>query len=85
MDGITVCFTCDTDDVCNVEVSLDRPLAVANEVAFVGLETVQGEAVLPGIYGDRADAEFVRGPHDPDRDLAAVGDQQPLDSAHAGF
>jgi len=36
---------------------------------------VQAQLVLFGEDGDRALAEFVRGAHDADRDLAPVGDE----------
>ena len=48
------------------------PLPSPDQVGFVGLEAVQREPVLLGVDGDGAQAEFVGGPEDADRDFAAV-------------
>ena len=48
---------------------------VADLVGLVGLEPMLRVAVLVGIDGDRADAEFVGRAKRADRDLAAVGHQ----------
>jgi hypothetical protein len=58
------------DDVGDVEVGLERLLALADQVALVGLEAVQREAVLVGVDGDGPDAEFGGGAHHADGDLA---------------
>jgi len=62
-------------DVVDVEIGLDRLPAGADQVGFVGLESVQREAVLVGIDGHRADAHFGGGAHDADGDFGAVGDE----------
>ena len=85
VDRVDMRLVGDADDVGDVEVGLDRTLAVAHEIALVGLGPVQREAILPGVDRDRADAELVRGAHHADRDLAAVGDQEALDTASGGM
>ena len=66
----------DPQHVPDVEVGLDGPLAAADEIGLVRLGPVQRKAVLLRIDRDRADAEFGGGPHDADRDLAPIRDQQ---------
>ena len=48
---------------------------LADLVGLVGLDPVDGVAVLVGEDGDGPRAELVRGPERPNRDLPAVGDQ----------
>lgn len=66
----------DAQHVLDVEVGLDGSLAVADEVGLVRLGPVQGKAVLARIDRDGANAELGGGPHDADRDLAPIRDQQ---------
>ena len=65
----------------NVEIGGDGLFALADQIALVGLEAVQGEAVLVRVDGDGADAHLRRRAHDADRYLAAIGYQQLLDAA----
>ena len=62
------------EDGVGVEVALGRGLA-AERVRLVGVADVQRVAVELGVDGDGGDAELAAGAHDPDGDLAAVGDQ----------
>ncbi len=78
MDGIGAGLDGDAHDVVDVEVGLDRALALADQVALVRLHAVQREAVLLRVDRDRADAQLVGRTHDADRDLAAVRDEQGL-------
>ena len=56
MDRVDALFRGQRDDALDVEIGLDRPLALADQVGFVGLEAVQREAVFLGIDGDGAQA-----------------------------
>ena len=85
MDGVDMRLFRHADDVVDVEVSLDRLLAGADEIGFVRLEAVQGEAVLVGIDGHRADAQFGSRTHDADGDFAAVGDEDAADLLHIEY
>ncbi len=69
------------NDAVDVEIRVDRALALADEVAFVRLHPVQRKPVFLRVDRNRADAELVRGAHDANGNLAAVGDQQGLDLA----
>ena len=60
------------DDALDIEIGLDRAFALADQVGFVGLEAVQGEAVFLGIDGDGAQAEFVGRAQNADGDFAAI-------------
>ncbi len=68
----------------NVEVGTDGLAGSADAVGLVGLETVQGEAVLMGVEGDGANPQLVGRAEDADGDLAAVGDQQLPDRGGGG-
>ena len=76
MDRVDPGVVGDPQDVLDVQVGGDRVLALADQEALVRLEAVQGEAVLVGVDGHRADAQLAGGAQDADRDLAAVRDQQ---------
>ncbi len=76
VDGVDVVLLGQRDEGGDVEVGADRFTGPADEVRLVGLEAVQGEAVLVGVDGDGANAEFVGGAKDADGDLAAVGGEQ---------
>jgi hypothetical protein len=76
VNRVDVCLACDANDVLDVEVGLDRPLALADEVSLVCLGPVQREAVLLGIDRHRPHAQLSGSTHDADGDLAAIGNQQ---------
>ena len=82
MDRVDVMLLGDRDDPLDVEVGPNRLTGPADEIGFIRLETVEGEAVFVGIDGHGPDAEFMGGAKHADRDLAAVGDQQLLDGTH---
>ena len=65
----------DPDDLGDVEVGAHRMPRLADLVGLVGLQAVQGVAVLVREDGDGLRAELVGGAERPDGDLAAVGDQ----------
>ena len=76
MDRVGAGVARDADHLCDVEIGLHRVLAFADQVAFVGLEAVQREAVLVGVDRDRLDRQLVGRADHADGDLAAVGDQE---------
>ena len=78
MDRVDAFFLRQRDDAVDVQVGLDRALALADQVGFVRLEAVQAEAVFLGIDGDGAQAELGGGAHDADGDFAAVEGEQLL-------
>lgn len=63
----------------SMSAGLDRPFALAYQVALVRLHAVQREAILLRVDRNRLDAEFVRCAHDAYGDLAAIGDEESLD------
>ena len=75
MDRIHTRFPRDSQDVINEEVCFDRPLIAADEIGFVRFGPMQREAIFLRIDRDRTQAELRGGSHDPDGDLATVGDQ----------
>jgi len=79
MNGIHARSARHTHDVSHVEIGLDRGAAGPHEIALVGGEAMEGGAIRLRKDGDGADVELLRGAHDADGDLAAVGDQQPAD------
>src|SRR5699024_8654148 len=65
------------DERVPVEVGVDAQRAV-------GGGDVRGVGVLVGVDGDRGQAERAQGAQDPQRDLAAVGDQHRVEAGGAG-
>ena len=63
----------------DAEVGLYRAHPPAHLVGFVGLESVQREAVLLRVDRDRFDPEFDRGAEHADGDFAPVGDEDPAE------
>ena len=66
------------DDVGDVQIGIGRR-GRADAHGFVGKADVHRIGVGGRMDGDRLDAHFVAGAMDPERDLAAVGDQQLFD------
>ena len=65
-------FSCQRHDSLDVKIGLDRPLAFADQVRLVRLESMQAKPIFVRIHGDRADSQFVGGAQDADRDFAAI-------------
>ena len=72
MDRVDINGFSQSDDAVDVEIGLDRALVLPDLVGFVGLETVETEAVFFGIDGDCAEAEFIGGAEDADGDFATI-------------
>jgi hypothetical protein len=86
MNRIDSRFARDAQDVRDIEVSVDRAAAEADQVGFVSLGSMQAEQILLRVDRDRPDIQFAGGTHDSYRDLAAIGDQQPMNPLqHANF
>ena len=64
----------------NVQIAL-RQLRRADADGLVGKAHVQGVAVGLAVDRDRADAQFLAGADDPQRNLTAIGDQDFLEHA----
>jgi len=82
VDGIDLRLQRDADHVVDVEVGLDGLPAGPDQIALVGLEAVEREAVFVGEDGHRADAHLGSRAHDADGDLGTVGDEQAADGFH---
>ena len=72
------------DDLLDVQVALGRHRR-ADQEGLVGLAHVRRVAVDLRVDGDRADAHLLQRAGDPDRDLAAVGDQDLLEHGGAVY
>ena len=72
MDRIDALFLRQRDDAFDVKVGFDRALACADQVGFIRLEAVQGEAVFLRINGDRAQTKFVGGAKNANGNFAAI-------------
>ncbi|MCY1207759.1 hypothetical protein D9M72_193660 [compost metagenome] len=79
MNGVDLCLPGDAQDVVDVEVSRQRLLALADQIALIGLEAMQREAVFLRINRHRAHIHLGGGAHHADRDLGTVGNQQGTD------
>jgi hypothetical protein len=76
MDEIDALLLRERHDAGDVQIRANRPLALADEVGFIRLEAMDGEAILLGVNGDGTKAELGGGAKDANGDLAAVGDEQ---------
>ncbi len=79
MDRIDAFFLRQRDNAVNVEIRGDRAFALADEVGFIRLETMEAEPVLLRKDGHGAQPEFGARAEDADRDFAAVGREQFLE------
>src|ERR1700687_621049 len=78
MNRIDARFVRDAQNVRDIEVGVDRAFAFTDQIGLIGLGTMQTETIFLRVDRDRGDSEFVSGTHHPYRDLAAIGDQQPM-------
>src|SRR5262245_51633371 len=78
MDCVDALRLCDRDNSGDVQIRLNRSLALANQVRFIRFKPVQRKPVFIGIHRNRAQPEFIRGAEDTNRDFAAVCRQQLL-------
>ena len=86
VDGVGPGLLRDRDDLRDVEVGVGRGRS-AQAVRLVGQPHEERVAVGVGVHRHTADTGVLAGPDHPDRDLAAVGDQdllQRLDLRHPG-
>ena len=82
MDGIAVGLDRHADDVVHRQIGGDGAERLADGIGFVGLEAVEGEAVLVREDRDRGLAHLVGRAQDADRDLAPVRHQNSFEFAH---
>ena len=78
MNRVDVVPDGDFDQRWDIEIGLDRFTALlgSDEVRFVGLQTMQGKAVLIAVHGNGVEPEFTRRADDADGDLAPIGNEQ---------
>jgi hypothetical protein len=55
-----------------IQVSLDRPLALADQVSFVRFEAVQAKAVFLRVNGDGSESQLGGRTENSRRDLATI-------------
>lgn len=79
MDRVDPGLARDAQDVVDVEIGRERLLVFADQVAFIGLEAMQREAVFLRIHRHGAHVQLGGGAHHADRDFRAVRDQDGLD------
>ena len=75
VDGVRAGFEGDTDDLVDVEVGADGVPDLADLVRLVGLQPVEGVAVLVREHRDRAGSQLERRAEGADRDLSTIGHQ----------
>ena len=74
VNGIGPRLDRNADDVGDIEIRLDRSLAGAHQVAFVGFGPMQRAPVFLRVNGNGADAKLGRGAHDANGNFTAIGD-----------
>ena len=72
MDRVDAPLLRQRHDSIDVEIRLHGPLALADQISFVGLEPMQAEAVFVRKHGDRANLQFIGGAEDANGDFAAI-------------
>ncbi len=90
MNGVYFLFNRDGDRCLDIQIRLDRTLAVTDQIRFVGFETVQAEPVLLGINRNRPQLEFAGRPQDSNGNFTAIERKKFLHSQinmmeHAAF
>ena len=79
---------CQSDDLINSEIRGNGSLSLANLVRFIGLCSEQSSLILLRINRDGPDAQLFASANDANRNLASVGNKDPLDVlnlAHDGL
>ena len=72
MDRVYALLLRQRDDAVNIEIGLHGAHPLSDLIGFVGLETVQAEAVLFGVNRHGTQPQLGRRAHDADGNLAAV-------------
>ena len=83
VNRIHACLFGNAQDVVAIEVSGQWLFALADQITFVCLKTVQCLSVLLRVDRHGANPHFRSRPHHPNGDLGAVGDQDGTDGAVA--
>ena len=79
---------CQSDDLINSEIRGNGSFSLANLVRFIGLCSEQSSLILLRINRDGPDAQLFASANDANRNLASVGNKDPLDVlnlAHDGL
>ena len=76
VDGVDASLFRERHDPIDVEIGLDRSLALADEIGLVRLESMQAETIFVGIDAGGADLQFVGGAENADGDFPAIQGQQ---------
>ncbi len=79
MDGIDLRLPGNAQDIVDIEISRQRLLTFADQVALVSLEAMERKAVFLRIDRHGAHVHLGGRAHHADRDLGTVGNQQGLD------
>ena len=79
MDGVGAGLGGDAQHFVDIQIGGDRFAGFTNAITAVGFESMQRKAILFRVNGDVLDAELRGRAHYPDRNLAAVRNQQTMD------
>ena len=82
MDRVDFALSGQSDDVVDVQVSLQRLARLAHGIRFVRLEAVEGVTVFVRVDRDRTNAQFMGAAKHADCNLTAVGDEQSANWLH---
>ena len=76
VDGVDAALFRERNDSLDIQISLDRALALADQIRFVRLEAVQAEAIFVGVNSGCPDIQFVRRAENADRNFSAIQGQK---------
>ena len=82
MDGIHIMLLADTDNVFNVQISINRLVPFPYQVRFISPVSMQGQNIFLGINGHSTDSQFAAGTEYADGDFASVGNQDLTNMSH---
>jgi hypothetical protein len=72
MNGVDAALLGERHDAIDVQIGLNRALALADQIGFVRLEAMQAEAVFVRIDGDGANLQLIGGAENADGNFAAI-------------
>ncbi len=79
MDGVHAMLERHAEDRLHVQVGVDRASIGRDQVRLIRLIAVEGQRVFLAVDRDGPLSELGAGAEDPDRDLAAIRSENPLE------
>src|SRR5258707_14946459 len=85
VNGIDISLFRKRHDPIDIEISLNRSLALTDKIGFVSLESMQTKTVFIGIHGGGADLQFIGGAENANGNFSAIQGQKFFDRHQSEF